>query len=105
MQHRVARVLGPTAAYVVLVSVVVIVLGACGVTGSVLEYAGWAVAMHLWFLAVYVVVVALNYFAFILGVSSVLTALGVDFRIARVLGGCCEAVYMYCALRWVVFRR
>lgn len=60
VQHRVARVLGPTAAYVVLVSVVVIVLGACGVAGSVLEYAGWAVAMHLWFLAVYLVVVSLT---------------------------------------------
>jgi len=32
----------------------------CGMRGSVLEYAGWAVAMHLWFLAVYVVVVSLT---------------------------------------------
>jgi putative flippase GtrA len=54
---------------------------------------------------IYVVVVVVNYLAFILGVSSVLTALGVDFRIARILGGCCEAVYMYCAMRWIVFRR
>jgi hypothetical protein len=30
------------------------------VPGSVLEYAGWAVAMHLWFLAVYLVVVSLT---------------------------------------------
>lgn len=60
IQHRVARVLGPTAAYLALVSVVVVVLGACGVAGSVLEYAGWAVAMHLWFLAVYLVVVSLT---------------------------------------------
>lgn len=60
VQHRVARVLGPTAAYIVLVSVVVVVLGALGVAGSVLEYAGWAVAMHLWFLAVYLVVVSLT---------------------------------------------
>jgi putative flippase GtrA len=56
-------------------------------------------------LTVYVVVVAVNYLAFILGVSSVLTALGVDFRIARILAGCCEAVYMYSAMRWIVFRR
>lgn len=54
------RVLGPTAAYAVLVSVAVVVLGICGVAGSVLEYAGWAVAMHLWFLAVYLVVVSLT---------------------------------------------
>ncbi|BBY37325.1 hypothetical protein MMAN_14590 [Mycobacterium mantenii] len=60
LQHRLARVLGPTAVYGVLVSVVVIVLGARGVAASVLEYAGWAVAMHLWFLAVYLVVVSLT---------------------------------------------
>ena len=33
---------------------------ASGVAGSTLEYAGWAVAMHLWFLAVYLVVVSLT---------------------------------------------
>ncbi|OBK76736.1 GtrA family protein [Mycobacterium sp. 1274761.0] len=55
--------------------------------------------------AVYVVVVAVNYLAFILGVSSALTALGVDFRMARIVAGGCEAVYMYSAMRWVVFRR
>src|SRR6185437_6289677 len=41
-------------------SVVVVLLAACGVAGSILEYAGWAVAMHLWFLAVYLVVVSLT---------------------------------------------
>jgi putative flippase GtrA len=56
-------------------------------------------------ITVYAVVVAVNYLAFILGVSSVLTAVGLDFRIARILAGCCEAVYMYCAMRWLVFRR
>ncbi len=60
VQRRLARVLGPTAVYVALVSVVVVALGACGVAGSILEYAGWAVAMHLWFLAVYLVVVSLT---------------------------------------------
>jgi surface polysaccharide O-acyltransferase-like enzyme len=60
LRHRLARVLGPTAVYVALVSIIVVVLVACGVPGSVLEYAGWAVAMHLWFLAVYVVVVSLT---------------------------------------------
>jgi fucose 4-O-acetylase-like acetyltransferase len=58
--HRLARVLGPSAVYVALVSTVVVVLDACRVTGSTLEYAGWAVAMHLWFLGVYVVVVSLT---------------------------------------------
>ena len=53
----------------------------------------------------YVVVVVVNYLAFILGVSSLLVALGVDYRIARIVAGACEAVYIYSAMRWVVFRR
>ena len=60
LRHRLARVLGPTAVYAALVSVVVVVLEVRDVAGSVLEYAGWAVAMHLWFLAVYLVVVSLT---------------------------------------------
>ncbi|HWS92071.1 MAG TPA: acyltransferase [Mycobacterium sp.] len=60
IRHRLARVMGPTAVYVALVSVIVVVLQARGLPGSVLEYAGWAVAMHLWFLAVYIVVVSLT---------------------------------------------
>jgi putative flippase GtrA len=54
--------------------------------------------------AVYVVVVVVNYLAFILGVSSGLVALGVQYHVARILAGACEAVYMYSAMRWVVFR-
>jgi putative flippase GtrA len=54
--------------------------------------------------AVYVVVVAVNYLAFILGVSSALAALGVEYHVARIVAGACEAVYMYSAMRWVVFR-
>jgi surface polysaccharide O-acyltransferase-like enzyme len=60
LQHRLARVLGPTAVYAAVVSLVVVVLAALGIAGSVLEYAGWAVAMHLWFLGVYLVVVSLT---------------------------------------------
>ncbi|GLZ39000.1 hypothetical protein Acsp05_26240 [Actinokineospora sp. NBRC 105648] len=52
----------------------------------------------------YVVVVAVNYLAWILGVGSGLAALGVDYHLARVLAGACEGVYMYCAMRWIVFR-
>ena len=55
--------------------------------------------------AIYVVVVAVNYLAFILGVSSLLVYLGVDYRIARVTAGVCEAVFMYTMMRWVVFRK
>jgi surface polysaccharide O-acyltransferase-like enzyme len=60
LRHRLARVLGPTTVYVGLVSAIVVVLDFRHIAGSTLEYAGWAVAMHLWFLAVYLVVVALT---------------------------------------------
>ncbi|MCV7257510.1 acyltransferase family protein [Mycobacterium shimoidei] len=60
LRHRLARVLGPTAVYGGLVSVVVVTLSVFGVARSALEYAGWALAMHLWFLAVYLMVVSLT---------------------------------------------
>jgi Acyltransferase family len=60
VRHRLARVLGPSALYVAVVSAIVLASDAAGVGGSLLEYAGWAVAMHLWFLAVYVIVVSLT---------------------------------------------
>ena len=60
LRRRLARVLGPTAVYVALVSALVVALAVGQVAGSTLEYAGWAVAMHLWFLAVYLVVVSLT---------------------------------------------
>jgi fucose 4-O-acetylase-like acetyltransferase len=60
VRHRLARVLGPTTVYVALVSAVVVVIDAKDTAGSVLEYAGWAVAMHLWFLAVYLLLVVLT---------------------------------------------
>jgi hypothetical protein len=46
-----------------------------------------------------------NYLAVILGVSTGLTALGVEYHVARMTAGICEAIYMYSAMRWVVFRR
>ncbi len=55
-------------------------------------------------LTVYVGVVVVNYLAFILGMSNLLTAIGVDYRLARAVAGACEAAYMYSAMRWVVFR-
>ena len=54
---------------------------------------------------VYVVVVVVNYLVFILGVSSVLAAIGVHYQLSRLVAGICEALYMYSAMRWVVFRR
>jgi surface polysaccharide O-acyltransferase-like enzyme len=60
VRHRLARVLGPSAVYVAVVSAIVVVAGAAGAAGPLLEYAGWAVAMHLWFLAVYLIMVSLT---------------------------------------------
>ncbi|MEU0505584.1 GtrA family protein [Nocardia sp. NPDC005998] len=54
--------------------------------------------------AVYVLVIIVNYLAFILGVGSGLTALGLEYHLSRLLAGACEAGYMYSAMRWVVFR-
>lgn len=58
LRHRLARVLGPTAVYVGVILALVAALQLTGMAGSVVRYAGWAVAMQLWFLAVYVVVVS-----------------------------------------------
>jgi putative flippase GtrA len=52
---------------------------------------------------VYVGVVAVN-FAILVGVSSALEAVGVQYQIARLAAGACEGLFMYCAMRWVVFR-
>ena len=55
--------------------------------------------------AVYIVVVVVNYLVFILGVTSALSVIGAQYQLSRIAAGICEAVYMYCAMRWVVFRR
>jgi putative flippase GtrA len=53
---------------------------------------------------IYAGVVVVNYTAFILGVGSGLTALGLAYQLARIAAGLCEAVWMYLALRFLVFR-
>jgi len=53
---------------------------------------------------VYAAVVTVNYLAWILGIGAGLPALGVDYRLARIIAGACESVYMYAAMRWLVFR-
>lgn len=52
----------------------------------------------------YAAVVIVNYLAWILGVGDGLVALGLDYRLARIVAGACEALYMYAAMRWLVFR-
>jgi hypothetical protein len=60
LRHRLARILGPTTVYAAVVSVGVVALGIWRVPASTMEYAGWAVAMHLWFLVVYLMMVSLT---------------------------------------------
>lgn len=60
VRNRLSRALGPTGAYLAFVSALIVIATLCGAPGRVLEYAGWAVAMQLWFLAVYVIVVYLT---------------------------------------------
>ena len=60
IRRRVARTLGPTAVYAVFVLAVMVALMVAGISRRVLELGGWALAMHLWFLAVYLMVVALT---------------------------------------------
>ena len=37
--------------------------------------------------------------------TGTLDPLDATHRVARLVAGACEAVFMYCAMRWVVFRR
>lgn len=52
----------------------------------------------------YVVIITVNYLVFILGLVDGLAALGVEYQFARVLAACCEGAFLYCAMRWLVFR-
>ena len=53
---------------------------------------------------VYVAVSASNYLIFVLGLTDLLSAVGVYYELSRVIAACCEGVYLYCMMRWVVFR-
>jgi putative flippase GtrA len=52
----------------------------------------------------YVLVSGSNYLIFVLGLTDLLSSAGVYYEFSRVLAACCEAVYLYCMMRWVVFR-
>jgi len=47
--------------------------------------------------------VAINFGVFLLGVTTALSAVGVPYQVARIAAGCCEGVFLYCAMRWFVF--
>lgn len=52
----------------------------------------------------YVAVSASNYLIFVLGLTDLLSTVGVYYELSRVLAACCEAVYLYTMMRFVVFR-
>lgn len=56
-------------------------------------------------LARYVLTVLVNYTVLVVGLSWLLHHLGVHFQLARLLAATAEAAFMYCMMRWVVFRR
>jgi putative flippase GtrA len=51
----------------------------------------------------YVVVISVD-FGLTLGVTTGLSGLGLDFRLARIVAAACVAVFTYSASRWWVFR-
>jgi putative flippase GtrA len=53
---------------------------------------------------VFVAVSVSNYLIFVLGLTDLLSVIGVYYVLSRVIAACCEAVYLYCMMRWVVFR-
>jgi putative flippase GtrA len=52
----------------------------------------------------YALAILINYLAFILGLGSALTAIGVQYLLSRIVAGACEGAFMYSAMRWVIFR-
>lgn len=56
---RLERLLRPTTWFVAVMAGLAVVAGALGVPASVLAQAGWAVALHLWFLPVYLLLLVL----------------------------------------------
>jgi putative flippase GtrA len=52
----------------------------------------------------YLAVMVSNYLMFVLGLTTGLSAAGVYYEFARVIAAVCEGVYLYCCMRWIVFR-
>ncbi|TCK21757.1 putative flippase GtrA [Pseudonocardia endophytica] len=52
----------------------------------------------------YALTVGVNYAVLVLALGSGLAWAGVPLQLARILAACAEAVFLFCALRWFVFR-
>ena len=55
-------------------------------------------------LPAYVLIMVSNYLIFVLGLTTGLTAAGLYYELSRVTAAVCEGVYLYCCMRWIVFR-
>jgi putative flippase GtrA len=55
-------------------------------------------------LPLYVLIMVSNYLIFVLGLTSGLTAAGLYYELSRIVAATCEGVYLYCCMRWIVFR-
>ncbi|HEY0869170.1 MAG TPA: acyltransferase [Acidothermaceae bacterium] len=60
IRRRVLRLIMPTAAYLAVVSLAVVLCNVAGADHADLQQAAWALALHLWFLAVYLVLLLLT---------------------------------------------
>lgn len=52
----------------------------------------------------FVAVEVANYFLLVLGLTELLAAAGVYYELARTIAACGEAIFLYCGMRWLVFR-
>jgi fucose 4-O-acetylase-like acetyltransferase len=59
-RRRARRLLVPTAGYLATISLAVVICTAAGANRSDLEEAGWALSLHLWFLAPYLLLLLLT---------------------------------------------
>lgn len=55
-------------------------------------------------LPLYVAIMVSNYLMFVLGLTTALAAAGVYYELARIIAATCEGVYLYCCMRFLVFR-
>ncbi|MEU9336292.1 acyltransferase [Streptomyces sp. NPDC048290] len=60
VRGRAARLLWPTSVYIAVCALAAVVARSAGLEPSVVSLAGWLVALHLWFLPVYLLLIALT---------------------------------------------
>lgn len=54
--------------------------------------------------AIFTAIEVSNYLLFVLGLTDLLAAVGVYYELARIISACCEGLYLYGSMRWLIFR-